>query len=125
MPAPLHSIHYPFALDPALGSLREESDYVRHVEQLMRQVLLTNPGERVNRPDFGCGIRRMVFAPNSEVTAGLLQITVLQALERWLGTVISVSEVRVQAIEERLEVLIVYSVTARQERRLLNLDIAL
>lgn len=121
----MHSIHYPFAIDRGLGALREEPDYVRHVEQLIRQVLFTNPGERINRPDFGCGLRRMVFAPNSEVTAGLLQVTVLQALERWLNTVISVNEVKVKAVDEKLEVDIIYTITARRERRVLNLEVSL
>lgn len=121
----IHSIHYPFAIDDALGTLREEQEYNQHVEQLIRQVLFTNPGERVNRPDFGCGLRRMVFAPNSEATASLLQVTVLEALDRWLGTVISVQDVKVKAIDERLEVGIVYIIIARQERRFLNLELTL
>ncbi len=65
----IHSIRYPFAIDDGFGKLAEETDYYRHVEQMIKQVLFTNPGERINRPDFGCGIRRMVFAPNSEPLA--------------------------------------------------------
>ena len=80
------AIHHPIGIDTGLGRLAAEDDYARHVEQLMMQVLLTNPGERINRPDFGCGLRRMVFAPNSDVSANLVQITVLQALEKWLST---------------------------------------
>ena len=34
-----------------------DEDLAAHVDQLLRQVLLTAPGERVNRPDFGCGLR--------------------------------------------------------------------
>ena len=52
------SIRYPVAVDPARGALSEERSYPAHVEQLMMQVLLTNPGERINRPDFGCEIGR-------------------------------------------------------------------
>jgi hypothetical protein len=61
----IHSIRYPFSIDKGFGVLAEESDYGLHVEQMIKQVLFTNPGERINRPDFGCGISRMVFAPNS------------------------------------------------------------
>lgn len=121
----IHSIQYPFAIDRGAGTLKEENDYARHVEQLMMQVLFTNPGERVNRPDFGCGLRRMVFAPNHTVTASLLQVTVLQALETWLGGLIEVMDVQVKAIEERLEVGIVYFIKARQERRFLNVEVTL
>lgn len=98
----------------------EEKDFGNHVRQMMLQVLFTNPGERVNRPDFGCGIRRMVFAPNSDATASLLQIMVMQAMDKWLGDVISTEKVEVNAINERLEVKIVYVLKAKQEHRFLN-----
>ena len=121
----IHSIRYPFAIDRGFGKLAEETDYKRHVEQLMKQVLFTNPGERINRPDFGCGIRRMVFAPNSDVTANLSQVMINQSLEKWLSTVIEVNDVKVKAIEERLEITIVYLVRATQERRYLNVEVTL
>lgn len=125
MKPPINSIHYPIAIDQGLGKLAEESDYSEHVEQLIKQLLFTNPGERINRPAFGCGLRRMVFAPNSNATASLTQVTVYQALENWLGTLINVEEVNVEAIEEKLEVSIVYILKARQERRYLNLETTL
>jgi phage baseplate assembly protein W len=102
-----------------------EESYAAHVEQLMRQVLLTNPGERINRPDFGCGLRRMVFAPNSDVSASLLQVSVLQALEEWLSSVVQTEEVTVTAESEKLLVVIRYVLTARQERRYLNIELGL
>lgn len=125
MNTPITSIHYPFAIDVGVGRLAEETDYAAHVEQLITQVLFTSPGERINRPDFGCGLRRMVFAPNSDVTASLTQVTVFQALETWLGDLINVDEVHVKAVEEVLEVRIVYMLKARQERRYLNLEVTL
>ncbi len=125
METKIHAIKYPFAIDKGLGTLSEEVNYSRHVEQMMKQVLFTNPGERVNRPDFGCGIRRMVFAPNSEVTANLSQVMIHQSLERWLGALIEVLDVQVFTIEETLEIKIVYIVRARQERRYLNLELTI
>jgi uncharacterized protein len=125
MPQPIHSIRYPFAIDNGFGVLQEEHDYDRHVEQLILQVLFTNPGERINRPDFGCGLRRMVFAPNSTVTAGLTQVMVVQSLEKWLGSHISVEEVNVSALDERLEVGITYILKVRQDRRYLNINVNL
>ena len=120
-----HSIRWPLAVDQLAGTFADEVDYARHVEQLMKQVLLTNPGERIHRPDFGCGLRRMVFAPNDPAAASLLKVTILQALDRWLGTVVSVEDVQSEANEERLEVRIRYTLRARQERRYLNLKVAL
>ena len=121
----IHSIRYPFAIDKGFGMLAEETDYDKHVLQMIKQVLFTNPGERINRPDFGCGIRRMVFAPNSDVSANLGQVLINQSLEKWMGTVIEVNEVQVNNIEERLEIKIVYLVRATQQRRYLNLDVTL
>jgi uncharacterized protein len=117
------SIRYPAAIDQSLGKLAEETSYPEHVEQLMMQVLMTSPGERINRPDFGCGVRRMLFNPNSQVTASLAQVSIFEALNRWLGSVITVDNVRVEPKEEKLEILIAYVLNARQERRYLNLEV--
>jgi phage baseplate assembly protein W len=119
------SLHYPVAIDTGLGRLAREDEYAAHVEQLMRQVLLTNPGERINRPDFGCGLRRMVFAPNSDVSASLVQVSVLQALEKWLAPVVKTEDVKVRAENETLVVTIRYLLKARQERRHLNVEVTL
>lgn len=123
MTTPFTSIRYPLAIDEGLGRLETEPDYAEHVEQLIRQVLLTGPGERINRPGFGCGLRRMVFAPNSDVAAALAQVSVFQALTEWLSSAIVVHEVRVQALGDKLEVRVVYALKARQERRYLNLEV--
>ena len=125
MPESFTSIYYPIGIDKGLGRLSVEENYAEHVEQMIKQVLFTNPGERINRPDFGCGIRRMVFAPNSEVSASLTQVTVYQALEKWLGNLIDVSQVNAEAKDEVLEIKIAYVLKARQERRYLNLEVTL
>jgi uncharacterized protein len=125
MAEPFTSIRYPLAIDDGLGRLAVEDDYAAHVEQLIRQVLFTHPGERVNRPDFGCGIRRMVFAPNSDVSANLAQVSVFQALDKWLGALIEVARVEVEAREEVLEVKIAYVLKARRQQRYLNLEVTL
>jgi phage baseplate assembly protein W len=119
-----HSIRFPVAIDRGLGKVSDEDRYAAHVDQLIRQVLLTNPGERINLPEFGCGLRRMVFAPNNPAAASLLKVTVLQALDRWLGTVVKVEDAEVGAIEETLTVRLRYVILARQERRYLNLEVA-
>ena len=93
------------------------------MDQLIRQVLFTSPGERVNRPDFGCGIKRLVFAPNSEVSANLAQVTIFESLRRWLDPVITVNDVKVKALNEVVQIQIVYVLKARQERRYLNLEV--
>jgi phage baseplate assembly protein W len=125
MSRPFTSIRYAIAIDAPLGRLQEETDYAAHVEQLIKQVLFTSPGERLNRPDFGCGVKRMVFAPNDEVVASLAQVTILEALKRWLDPVIAVNTVTVKAVDEVLQILVAYTLKARQERRYLNLEVTL
>jgi Bacteriophage baseplate protein W len=123
MSTPFTSIKHPLAVDRGRGRFAEEENYAQHVEQMMFQVLFTAPGERIDRPDFGCGVKRLVFAPNSEVSAALAQVTIFEALTRWLGTVITVNDVKALAIEERLEIKIAYTLKARGERRFLNLEV--
>lgn len=119
----IRSIRFPFAIDAARGTFAEETDHASHVEQMMLQVLFTAPGERANRPDFGCGIGRMVFAPNSEAAANLLKVSIRASLDKWLGTLIRVDDVSATAAGETLEVRIVWLLRARQERRVLNLEV--
>ena len=118
------SIRHPIALEPARGSLAEERDYAAHVEQLMRQVLLTNPGERVNRPDFGCGLRGMVFAPLDPTTMDLVRVTARSALERWRGSVLVVRQIDVTTEANRLELTVTYQLRARQATRVLSIEVS-
>ena len=97
---------YPFHLDGRGRSAEVAED--GHVRDMIHQVLFTAPGERVNRPDFGCGLKQMVFQPNSDALAGTTQVLVQSALQRWLETVIEVLEVEVRNQDERLEIEVTY-----------------
>jgi uncharacterized protein len=125
MSDPIRSIAYPFAIDAGLGTLLEETDYSRHVRQMMLQVLFTNPGERIDKPDFGCGLRRMVFAPNSVASANLMKVLINKSLTKYLGTLITLVSVDTQAVEGTLSVNIAYILKAKQEKLYLNLEVSL
>jgi phage baseplate assembly protein W len=73
-------------------------------------LLFTNPGERANRPDFGCGLQQLVFAPNSPELAATLQFTAQAALQRELGDLIDVQALEVTSQEATLNVAIRYVV---------------
>lgn len=88
----------------------------QHVRNLIRQVLLTSPGERVNRPDFGCGLRELVFSPNSQALATAVQFRVEAALQRWLADAVRVHEVRVVRRDASLEITVVYTRLELAER---------
>jgi len=120
---PFTSLRYPIVVDEARGRLAQEIDFSAHIEQLVLQVLLTAPGERINRPDFGCGVKRLVFAPGGDVAATLAQTTVYQALTKWLPAAISLTEVTARANESTLEIRVGYVIKARGEKRYLNLQV--
>jgi phage baseplate assembly protein W len=66
-----------------------------HVRDLIEQVLLTAPGERVMRPDFGAGLLQLVFEPNSVAIAATAQMLVQASLQQHLSHLIAVEAVRI------------------------------
>ncbi|HEY2858173.1 MAG TPA: GPW/gp25 family protein [Terracidiphilus sp.] len=88
-------IRYPFAIDAASGQAAQ-TDYASHVDQMIRQVLLTSPGERVCMPTFGAGLRRLLFAPLNSSLGATTKLIVTQALNQWLANQITVKDVTVQ-----------------------------
>lgn len=72
------------------------SSFERDIEESVRVILGTAFGERVMRPDFGCGIHDLVFSPNNAATRQLVIHYVKEALYTWEPRVINV-EVEVQS----------------------------
>lgn len=110
---------YPFRIDPASGQAAQ-AGYADHVDQMIRQILLTAPGERADLPDFGCGLRQLVFAPHSQALDATTQILVRKALGRWLSDQITVQQVLVgpPAVgqEQQLQVEIDYTLIETQSQ---------
>ena len=80
-------------------------------------MLFTAPGERVNRPTFGCGLMQLVFAPNSDALAATTQFVVQGALQQWLGELIVVELVQVENDDSTLRVSIQYLIRRTQTRQ--------
>ena len=91
---------------------------LQRMRDLIHQVLFTNPGERVNRPDFGCGLKNLVFMPNSEPLVAATQLLVKGALQNWLRAEILVEQVTVEVRDEQLVVSVTYTKRETGERRL-------
>lgn len=108
-------LDYPFHIDGRGRTAETNED--DHIRDLIMQVLFTAPGERINRPDFGCGIRQLVFMPNSDILATTTQFLVHGALQRWLDGIIDVADVTVNAVDERLEILVEYTKRSTGDRR--------
>lgn len=119
----IRAIAHPLAIDGGKKELREQNDLDAHVREMLFQLLLTDPGERVNRPDFGCGIRRMVFSPLNESAASLAQVTILNALETFLSSVITTDRVDVEFHDETAEIKIVYTSKTSGEQRALSMEV--
>lgn len=108
-------IDFPFHVD-ARGRTAAAS-YPSHVRNLIEQLLFTTPGERVNRPDFGCGLLGLVFEPDSVELAAAVQIAAEGALQRWLGDVIAVNSLAVTVQENTLRIQLKYVIIATGEQR--------
>jgi phage baseplate assembly protein W len=109
------NIDYPYHFDTHGRTATTDDD--DHVRDMIEQLLFTNPGERVNRPDFGSGLMQLVFAPNSSELAAALQFTVQAALQRWLGDVIDVGALTVTSEDSKLTVDLRYSLRSTGEAR--------
>ncbi len=87
------NLAFPFAFDARGRTARAAPD--DHIRQMIEQLLFTNPGERVNRPDFGSGLLQLVFAPNAPELAAALQFAMQGAIQRNLGDLIEVQTLQV------------------------------
>ncbi|GAA3357327.1 MULTISPECIES: GPW/gp25 family protein [Saccharopolyspora] len=108
-------IAFPFRLDRRGRTAR--AGHHEHLADLVEQVLFTSPGERVMRPDFGCGLLDLVFAPNSPELAATVELSVHAALQRWLGDLVEVDALEVTAEDEVVRVRLRYLVRATGEHR--------
>lgn len=97
---------YPYRFDGRgqTGAATEE----QWIRGLVEQVLFTAPGERVMRPDFGSGLMQLVFAPNSSELAATVQVLAEGALQQWLGHLIMVETLEVEASDATLRVTVRY-----------------
>src|ERR1700742_4806059 len=107
------NIAFPFQID-AHGRTASVVDD-DHIRDMIQQLLFTNPGERVNRPDFGSGLLQTVFQPNSTALAAALQFTLQGALQQALGDLIQLQAVQVDTVDSTLTVTVQYMVRGEQQ----------
>lgn len=108
-------ITYPFQFDPRGRTASTGED--EHIRDLIEQVLFTSPGERVNRPDFGCGLMHLVFSPSSDETSAAIQFMIQGAMQKWLSDLIQIEDVSVESREASIVVVVQYVVCRTQERK--------
>jgi phage baseplate assembly protein W len=108
-------IAFPFRADRR--GRTAQAAYDDHVRDLIEQLLFTSPGERVMRPDFGCGLLDLVFTPNSPELASALELSVHASLQRRLGELIEVESLDVVSEENVVRVELRYLVRSTASRR--------
>lgn len=113
------NIDFPYGFDGRGRTAHTDDD--GHIRDLIEQLLFTAPGERVNRPTFGSGALELVFAPNGDALAAATRLSVQASLQEWLGDVIEVSDVDVEASDATLRLTVRYLVRRTGETRVATL----
>lgn len=91
-----------------------------HVRDELIQLILTNLGERLFLPEFGGGVRRLVFEGTYESTAGITKATLTQAISGWLGHRIELEDLQVTVENETIEVEIKYRIAGSEDTRIMR-----
>ena len=102
------TLAFPYHFDPSGRSATSGAD--AHVRQMLEQLLFTSPGERVNRPDFGCGLLDLVFGPNPPQLAAGLTAVITASIQQWLGDVVELTGLLVESVDSTLAIDISYIV---------------
>lgn len=108
-------VKYPYGFDSSGHTA--QTDLPGHILDMIEQILLTAPGERVNRPTFGCGVNQLVFAPNSDALAAAQQQVIQASLQQWLSDLIKVNSVIVTAQDSTLLITITYTIIQSQQQQ--------
>jgi len=91
-----------------------------HVRDELIQLILTNPGERAFLPEFGGGVRRLVFENASETIAGVTKARITQAISRWLGQRVTLEDLQVTIDNSTLEIQIQYRIAGTKDSRIMK-----
>jgi len=104
------------------GRTAQVSSLEAHVRDELIQLILTNPGERPFLPEFGGGVRRLVFENSDETTAGVVKSVITQAISRWLGHRITLEDLQVTVENETIEVEIKYRIAGTEDTRVMRFE---
>jgi phage baseplate assembly protein W len=108
-------VAFPYAFDSSGHTA--SADYPAHIGDMIEQILLTSPGERVNRPTFGSGTAQLVFAPSSDTLAAAQQRLIQAGLQQWLSGLIQVQSVKVENEDSTLLITVQYTIVQTQQKQ--------
>ena len=112
-------LSFPFRIG-ADGRAAQISTLEEHVRDEIVQLLLTNPAERLFLPEFGGGVRRLVFEAADETTGAMAKALITQNINRWLGHRVTLESLEVKIQNERIEVEIIYRIAGTEDKRILR-----
>lgn len=112
-------LSFPFRIN-SNGRSAQVSSLEAHVRDELIQLILTNPGERAFLPEFGGGVRRLVFENASEAIAGVTKARITQAISRWLGHRVTLEDLQVTIDNSTLEVQIQYRIAGTKDSRIMK-----
>ena len=107
----------------ATAAVTEDPD--RHMRDKILAVLFTAPGERVNNPEFGVGLRRAVFEGIDDLLIGALRFRIVQGLRRDLGDDVVVDDLAIESDSEAGEIVILIAYRRASELTLRQLEVRL
>lgn len=103
---------FPFRIGP--GGRSAPVNYADRVRDMVELVLLTNRGERINRPDFGGVLMELVFEPASPDLAAMHKAMIRGELMRWLGDVITIERIDVTEKDAAIGITLAYTINRQQ-----------
>ena len=106
------NVDFPYRLDNR--GRTADATLENHIRDLIEQIIFTTPGERVNRPDFGSGLMRLVFEPASDELAATTQFLIEGALQQYAGDLIQVDAVEVRGEDATLHITVQYVIRETQ-----------
>lgn len=112
-------LSFPFQIGSD-GRTAQVASQEEHVRDEVIQLILTNLGERAFLPEFGGGVRRLVFENASETTQAMTKALLTNALSRWLGHRLTLENLAVEVENETIHVEIQYRLAGSEDSRVMR-----
>lgn len=91
-----------------------------HVRDELVQLILTNPAERLFLPEFGGGVRRLVFENIDDTTGAMAKALLTRSISRWIGSRVTLEELNVLVENETIAVELRYRIAGTEDTRVLK-----
>ena len=109
-------LSFPFRIGSD-GRTAQVATLEEHVRDELMQLIFTNLGERAFLPEFGGGVRRLIFENINDTTAVMTKAMLAQAISRWLSQRITLEELMVETDNSTILVDLTYRIAGTEDRR--------